>query len=313
MSGTLILNKRSHLSNTARKHRKIKPPEATLTFALNKVAIFKKTISPTGSDMDTMIGLLTANLETIMASLGWSGITAHNSIYTYDLDAHPTFTLGNGTYGGTSLLIGGVSGYVGPSNFDEFSPYPNPTLCYCYIRWYLFVKLTSSVSNYDYPLANLNNPWCDIPGAVKIYHTGQGDRSEGTDDSFISTINSASLLAKANTAHGTDFFMLPVGYAVKDVFVLPLATVIPPNDVDGSPPAGARCIKPPIIASQGLQHVQFKHYAPVPIVTILHYTYFQESYFHVVGPGIDPMTGGAGGSAGSGAGGGGSAGGDAGL
>ena len=313
MSGTLILNKRSHLSNTVRKHKKIKPPEPTLTYALNKVAIFKKTINAAGSDMDAMIALLASNVDAIMATLGWSGITAHNSIYTYDLDAHPTFTITNGTYGGSSLFIGGVSGYVGPDNFDDLAPYPNPTLCYCYIRWYMFVKLTPSVSTYNYQLCNLENPWCDIPGTVKIYHTGQGDRSEGTDNSFISAINSASLLANANTAHGDDFFLQPVGYAVKDVFVLPLATVIPPNDADGSPPAGAMCIKPPIIGNQGMKHVKFKAYAPVPIIKIDHYTYYKESYFHVVGPGIDPMTGGAGGSAGSGAGGGGSAGGNAGL
>ncbi len=283
-------------SNCQNKLREL--PIYPVTYAVAKVILFHKTVDPTGADMPTMIATLRANLQTIMASLRWGWGSGQNSYY-YDFDTHSSFAIGNGTIGidpSNTLWypISGVSGYLcvpssGSGNFLDTLGSSCDGICW--VIWRLIISDAPGkyiaypyptdgdpyVSYWDSYLSN-DNPYLPIP--AKMYITRSG--------------GSASLQNQFELTHGVDYPFYPAD----DSMLAEVQAQIPPNDVDGAPPAGAAYFPADIPNYLGVSNIHYLtgNYPGIEGV----YEFAQEGFTWRY-DGI-PDTGGAGGTGGGGSG-----------
>jgi hypothetical protein len=249
------------------KHQRLRSPPAVppLTCILFKTAIFKKTIAPGGGGLQAMIDTMRANIDMICAAMSWFGTNGEPTYY-YDFDAHPAFAIGNGVIGGAAaaaaagVVTGGLSGYAMEQG-DELTPISNPIVTWCWITSCMIFPFEFTSGMLPYSLADEptvvmgfgwnGNAWLPIPASVFVC------RNPGSTGPGHIYLPSASLINQKWVEGGShydpqwiwpnwDDYGTAPGYQGDYQLISEPPTNVPPNDVDGAPPAGAVTFATPI-------------------------------------------------------------------
>ncbi len=258
-------NLRSHCQNNERSHCQNKkrgaPVQPWLCVVGWKTICFQKTIDPANTAaVQAMITTLRANTGSIMASLAWLPAEASGNCYNYDLDAHPSFVLANGAYGGTSNQpVYANSGYFTDPNIPIVAG--TPQLVYVWTNWYLLKEITPYAG--CLPL-DVFNPRLPMPQVLYVARYG-GMNNPSTPLPYSGGAQEVPASASLLFQSWKTYAQMPFGsigepfsgygdMAPNSIFAM-IPMIVAPNDVMGAPPANTLCAQIPVYDAVGLLNV----------------------------------------------------------